>query len=462
MIKKIIAAAVAGVVFIGASTVISAPTQQPPSRQEIFAQFLAVRAVDSIVNTNVFPFDELPVLTYPHSAGVLSHQFVQQGLAEANFVRFLAGLPGDLVLDTSMNRHGQHGAVLLASEVQLTHSPPRPENMNERFFEQAFRGTSTGNLSWGANSLWEAIRAYMHNSDRNGISHLGHRRWILNPQLQRVGFGFANRFASMHVLDTSRRGTFAFDTIAWPAAGNFPVEYMAGSQAWSLSLNPLIYDNTRISNIEVSLTRRTDGRTWQFSANDNDTDGQFFNVSTHGFGVPFCIIFRPDGIYNYNPRDSFLVEVTGVYRIDGQRTTITYEVDFFRLFGKIVMRLADDNATEIVGSRNQTFNLGAAPVIDEESGRTLVPLQSVVERMGGAVSFNEATQAIAVIFQDRTVQMWVGQFGVLVNGEALGIDVAPQVIDGAIMVPVRAVEHLGAHVHWNGTAQSITVVYLPY
>jgi len=461
MRKKIIAAAVAVVMFLGALPLaITAPNR---SVDEIFAHFLA-GPVERVFRPNVPVYAVEPVLAYPHVAGRLTDEFLQQGLHEANFVRYLAGLPADLVMDHAMNNRAQHGAALLAYSVQLTHSPRRPEQMEDEFFEMARQGTSASNLAWGAHSLWEAVLAYTHNSERNSISHLGHRRWILNPQLQRVGFGFVDRYSAMQVLDTSRRGRLDFDKILWPAMGNFPVEYMAGDQAWSVSLNPIIYDNTRTSNITVSLIRRIDGRVWRFTNENDDPNGNFFNVSTQAFGVPFCIIFRPYGIESYNSGDEFLVEISGVYLRTGIRTTITYEVSFFQLFEKIVLTIGEEQATATRSGRTEMFaldpNNGTTPILYQEI--TLVPLRSIVERMGGTMEFNDSNQNITIRYRDRVIRMGIGRHRVEVNGTFSNLDAVPQLINGTTMVPVRFIsEQLGAAVRWNGDVQSVTIVYLP-
>jgi hypothetical protein len=472
MYKRLTTAILIICVFIGYSPLLldSTPTTPPitseRTKEQIFERFITTGAVDNHLSTAVSVFLEEPALQYPHAAGQLTTEFIRQGVAEANFVRYLAGLPYDLVSDHTLNNRAQHGAALLAAEVQLSLFPPKPENIAEQFYELAVQGTSSGNLSWGANTLYQAVRASMFNSDNQGIAELGHRRWLLNPTLMRIGFGYAERFSVIQVLDRSRRESVGNEITSWPAAGYFPVEYMAGNQAWSVSLNPSVYDNNRIDGISVLLTRRADGMVWSFSNEDDNPGGKFFNVSTHGYGVPFCIIFKPDDIERFEPDDEFAVEVLGVYRLNGEPAFITYEVSFFQLFAKIILTIGSETATAVSGNVLEVFDLsaggGVTPIFDTVSGRTLVPLRTIVEYMGGRVNFIEESQTVVVNYRDRTVQMGINRRSVMVNGHIFNTDAVPQIMNGLTMVPVRFLsESLGARVHWCGETQGVTIVYLP-
>jgi hypothetical protein len=438
------------------------PETASRTKEEIFARFVASGVIENHTGPPVDIYYEEPVLSAPHGAGQLTAAFIRQGVAEANFVRYLAGLPADLVSDHTLNGRGQHGAALLAAEVQLTTFPARAEGMTDDFFELALTGTNTANLSWGARSLHEAVRAYMYNSEQQCISELGHRRWILNPSLLRIGFGYVNRFAAMQVVDRSRRESVGYEMTAWPAAGYFPLEYMTGNQAWSLSLNPLVYDNTRTDNIYVVLTRNADGERWHFTPSNADPEGKFFNVSTHGYGVPFCVIFRPDGIDRYNADESFTIEVMDVTRRDGVLVNITYDVTFFQLYASLIMTLGDDTAVSVTGNFVELLDLGAPPVTDGVTGRTLVPLETVVGYMGGSVVFHEAEQTIMVFYRDNVIELGVNRRRAVINGTVTSTDAMPQIIDGTLKVPVRFIsETLGARVHWCNDTQSVTVIYMP-
>ncbi|WP_354520587.1 CAP domain-containing protein [Paenibacillus sp. OAE614] len=164
------------------------------------------------------PFIEKPTSQFPYQVGKLQESYLQEGVDSANFYRFIAGLPSDLTLDDELNNKAQFGAILLAATGKLNHYPSQPADMPEETYKRGKDSTSSSNLFETFNSneniLRKSVRAYMDDSDLSNIDRLGHRRWILNPGLQKIGFGLAFRvekdgeksfFSPMQVLDRVAR-----------------------------------------------------------------------------------------------------------------------------------------------------------------------------------------------------------------------------------------------------------------
>ena len=273
-------------------------------------------------------FDVEPSVNAPYAAGKVSAAALQAALDRLNAMRRIAGLPG-VALDAALSQNAQYGAVLMAHLNGLSHSPLRPADMDERFYAQAKSAASSSNLSAGRN-LPGAVDAFMDDSDTSNISSLGHRRWQLNPALGKVGFGYAvsgtgyGSFVVEKIFDKSG-GDVDYDFISWPASGSFPAEIFDGGTAWSITLNPKLYETPDKSGVTVTLTRDSDGKTWTFRS--GAADG-FFNVNTSGYGVSNCIIFRPDGVGAYE--GSYTVRVQGLKTQNGKAVAdFTYQVDFF-------------------------------------------------------------------------------------------------------------------------------------
>lgn len=307
------------------------------------------------------PYIEEPSIVAPHKAGKLAPGLIQDGVSMANFVRYLAGLPDDVVADEALNNQAQHGAVLNAVLGQLNHLPPKPAGMSESFYNIGYKSTSSSNLSFASKSIWSeddislipgdlvslaaSVRNYMKDNSFYNIQTLGHRRWILNPEIKKIGFGFAHRideqygwlflerFSAMQVFDASRTETVNYDYIKWPNSGNFPVEFFAGEDPWSLSLNPAKYMAPQLAQVKVELQRKSDGKVWVFDKSDNQVgDGQdYFNVNNDGYGVRYCLIFRPGDVGSYKNGDVFDVKITGLKDISGKSVEIKYSVQFFNL-----------------------------------------------------------------------------------------------------------------------------------
>ena len=99
------------------------------------------------------------------------------------------------------------------------------------------------------------------------------------------------------------------------------------------------------------------------------------------------------------------------------------------------------------------------------NGRTLVPMRAIFEALGCEVQWNEQDQSISAVRSDREITMKIGLESMHVrskepdgSGYAVGVDTAPQIINGRTFVPIRAIsEALGCKVIWDETAREITI-----
>ncbi|OHD17218.1 MAG: hypothetical protein A2086_04675 [Spirochaetes bacterium GWD1_27_9] len=266
-------------------------------------------------------------LVAPYSAGQLKAGFLEDALNMTNFVRFLAKLPYDVVLDSTLVTKAQHGAVLLCAS-SFSHTPTKPADMDDTFYQLGYSSTSSSNIGWGYSTLTSSIKdGYMSDGDSSNIDRVGHRRWILNPKLLKTGFGYAYSLMTMQVFDQSRTQTFDYDYISWPSSSEFPIDFFKNGDPWSVTLNPAKY--TQPSKTLVTVILKSVTQQWTFNQNDTNKSGKYFNVETSGYGVNNCIIFRPDGITLYT--GSYTVEIIGIKDKSGNDTTIKYTVTFFSL-----------------------------------------------------------------------------------------------------------------------------------
>ncbi|HMV79658.1 MAG TPA: CAP domain-containing protein [Leptospiraceae bacterium] len=280
-------------------------------------------------------YEIVPSVTAAYAAGSLKQGFIDDGVKMANFARYLAFLPDDLVSDSALNSNGQYGAVLLSAS-SFSHTPSKPADMDTTFYNEGYSATSSSNIAAGFSTLHSSIQSgYMRDSDTGNMSLVGHRRWILNPQLKKVGFGFAgSSYSLMKVFDKSRTETFDYSYTAWPAEGFFPTEFFSSTDPWSLTLNPKKYKTPTSSSAKVTLTRSSDGKSWTLSSADStaSSTSEYFTVNTGGYGVSNCIIFRPKTTdITSLENDSYTVNVSGIQDISGNSTTVSYTVKFFKM-----------------------------------------------------------------------------------------------------------------------------------
>jgi len=256
-------------------------------------------------------------------------------LRTINFARYLAGLPADVVTTPALNSQAQHGAVLLAASI-YSHSPPRPADMPQPFFEAGLRSTSSSNIGAKFNTSVAFQRACLADEDERNIARVGHRRWLLNPPMRQTGIGVASGYMTTHAFDRSRTGTVDYDQILWPAEGLFPVEFMTPRTPWSITLNPAKYDWDEAGPHRVTLRRISDGQIWTLDAATKNPKGAYFNADFTRFGVGNAFIFRPNpATISYNPGDEFEVTLSGNIFAERTRTpvTVTYRTRFMTLCG---------------------------------------------------------------------------------------------------------------------------------
>lgn len=293
------------------------------------------------------PYETAPAVSTPYALGAVKPDYIRQALDAANFYRYAAGLPGDLEADPSLNEQAQYGAVLIAANGRNDHYAPQPADMDAAFFQSGRQATESSNLfsmsGYPGNPLVSSVYSYMSDSDDANIATVGHRRWILNPPLKKVGFGLANTltkagnpywFSAMKVFDFSRAEQIDYNYIAFPAQGNFPVEAFAPDDAWSVELNPNQYETPLLSHVTVAVTRATDGRRWTIDSRNNDStdaSGNYLNVTPIGVGSGSAVVFRPGEIDRLADGDVFRVSIGGVRKLDGTETTLGYEVKFFHI-----------------------------------------------------------------------------------------------------------------------------------
>jgi uncharacterized protein YkwD len=270
----------------------------------------------------------------PYYAGVVKQSVLEEALAKVNYLRKLAGVPGDLTLNSDYTNKAQHGAVLMDANDVMSHYPTKPTDMPQDFYELGYAGTSKGNIhfQWssyngvktGNDSLLVAIKSWMADSrGDNNIENVGHRRWILNPRARQTGFGISSRggYSVMYVRDDGRGDSHPYDYIPWPVKNAHPMDYFDSETPWSVTLHGSVYEKCG-SGVKVKLTRTRDGKTWNFSGTGSDG---YFNVSDTVYEE--CIIFRPGNV-EYQKGETWSVEVTGLKKQTGETAVISYATTF--------------------------------------------------------------------------------------------------------------------------------------
>lgn len=104
----------------------------------------------------------------------------------------------------------------------------------------------------------------------------------------------------------------------------------------------------------------------------------------------------------------------------------------------------------------QALSTDVAPVMIQ--GRTMVPLRAIFEGLGADVKWDGDTGKITGIKDSTVIVLYIGNNLAIVNGEPVKLDVPATLIGGRIMVPARFIaESLGADVVWDGNTRTVNI-----
>lgn len=286
------------------------------------------------------PYLAAPSTSAPYSAGSVRQEVLQAGLNRLNNLRRIAGLPA-VALDDGYTAMTQAAALVNAANNAMSHTPAPPAGMDSALYQLGREGASSSNiaiyLGWKPENgpIAFSVDMWMDDSDENNVARLGHRRWQLNPQMAKTGFGAATAVdgwihTAEYAFDRSA-AALDYDFISWPASGYFPNSIPSlfhADTAWSVTVNPDKY--AAPEGASVSLRRESDGKTWSFRQGGSyaaGDSGLYFNVDTSYRGINNCIIFRPDGVEKYE--GVYTVTIGGLKTTGGAAAEISYQVEFF-------------------------------------------------------------------------------------------------------------------------------------
>lgn len=97
-----------------------------------------------------------------------------------------------------------------------------------------------------------------------------------------------------------------------------------------------------------------------------------------------------------------------------------------------------------------------APVI--VNGRVMLPMRAIFEALDATVNYNQTLKTVTAYKTGTTVVLKLNSRSATINNEAVLLDVPAQSIKGRTLVPVRFVsEALGQQVDWNSQSKRVTI-----
>ncbi len=260
-------------------------------------------------------FSETGSVTAPYKEYTISEGTQESLVRTASYYRWLAGLKGFETADATAWSNAAKGAVLTERNFVLTHSlshtPERPADMDEDFYQAGYRATSTSNLSFGYGNGQRAIVKLLRGFLNDRGYHIpGHRDTFMTRN-------------GVYQGDPNPQGASVtgndLPAYAWPAPGHFPAEDIDTSAVWTINLNT---DLAGTTDKEVCVTI-TDLQTGEQFVRDSEETGLY---STTSWGK--YLSFLPPTATSYAGK-RYRVEVTNLINAEMLPVKLSYTVSFF-------------------------------------------------------------------------------------------------------------------------------------
>ena len=303
---------------------------QGHTKAEIIAKWNALRPTDN--GSSIY--DTEAVLSGSHAPATLTDEALANGLNSWNFARWLADLQ-DINFTEAANASSAKGALICGVLNAYEHLPTNSVGMEAGLFDEAYYSTSHSNLfmTTGPGNPPVTSLTIFSWLDDIGVSNLGHRRWVLYPELLSSGMGAAPGSASGTFVVAATFGSFAPTNISrqrqevcWPAAGYFPFERFSNGAPWSVSLGSG-YGTQSAAAITITIDVVDDG-----SGSPGSTEvlaGSGFTLDVDGYGTPICLIFSPSSSPAVGK--AYHIKIDGLTPSGGGTTSFEYDIKFFSL-----------------------------------------------------------------------------------------------------------------------------------
>ncbi|MDB5298540.1 MAG: S-layer protein [Phycisphaerales bacterium] len=269
-------------------------------------------------------FTREPHVEPPYRAGALSEETLTYALNLTKLYRYLSGVPWqELKTDPMLCEKSAHGAVVLKKIGSLTHTPSKPSDMDDGFFKIAYAGCHEANLAMTSDPV-AAVRSFMDDSDSTNVDRIGHRQWVLSPGLQRVGFGSADDFTAMHVVNGADHPAPEYTFAAFPGEGFYPRKLFEEHYVWSVHLNGNKAKLGPADALKVKLQKLDE----HFQPDGDPIAAKIVSVPTFlTASLGWCVIvFKPE-LPEIEPA-KYWVEISGIKTLTGADAPFGYLVEF--------------------------------------------------------------------------------------------------------------------------------------
>lgn len=136
-----------------------------------------------------------------------------------------------------------------------------------------------------------------------------------------------------------------------------------------------------------------------------------------------------------------------------------YHIAFALLFCTFML------ASTSIGIAQETIQviLNGQPVQFEVApqvvdNRVLVPIRFVADNLGGTAVWDQKARSVVVTTNGHTMTMWPERQTMLLDGKNIGLDVAPQTIAGRVFIPLRTISTVfNVDVEWQQASNRVII-----
>jgi hypothetical protein len=232
--------------------------------------------------------------------------------------------------------------------------------------------------------------------------------------------------------------------------------------------------NTRLTTVRIVLDTTppaisiTSHKNWQvISTPTMVVRGQAEEDVTVVFNGTTTIVTAPDGSFEQSVTLKLGQNVVAFTATDaaGNRRTASVIVMYEPQGPRTTVLMTIGSPAMTVNGTTLALDINPLVVPVIRLGRTLVPVRSIVQALGGQVVWDAKTQHVTLTLGTHKVVLTINKPVAVVDGKSARMDTAdakvvPVILHGTTMVPFRfVIEALGGSVQWNGTLRTVTVLY---
>lgn len=147
-----------------------------------------------------------------------------------------------------------------------------------------------------------------------------------------------------------------------------------------------------------------------------------------------------------------IVIICSVFISETVFATQTYDLD-------TIVSLQIDNPIMHVNGTQLEIDEGrdTKPIVI--NGRTLVPIRAIIEAFGGNVDWENTTRTVTLTLEDDIIMLVIDSMTAYLNNRAITLDVAPTVVNGRTMLPIRFVaEGFNLGVGWENDTRTVSII----